>query len=213
MFLVSDSRQEGFLCVSSCIILPKRKSWNFVHGPSNYNLFKDNCNICFLMWSEALARILKIREESLYLQRRILIMNTVEINKKEEDIIMMIHINIKRRRRHLSFTLTFRTGKDILQYFTIFWKCLIHLSENVYGIKYIPSICQSYINTILGCLETRKHFEAIMDDLLLFTSTKEEHMAKLEDLLKALLKNGLKILPNSASYLRQNYNIWEIQYL
>ena len=52
-----------------------------------------------------------------------------------------------------------------------------------------------------------------MDDLLLFTPTKKLHMAKLEDLLKALLKNGLKISPKSVSYLKQNYNIWEILYL
>ena len=32
-----------------------------------------------------------------------------------------------------------------------------------------------------------------MDDLLLFTPSNKAHMAKLEDLLKALLKNGLKI--------------------
>ena len=32
-----------------------------------------------------------------------------------------------------------------------------------------------------------------MDDLLLFTPSKSSHIAKLEDLLKALLKNGLKI--------------------
>ena len=32
-----------------------------------------------------------------------------------------------------------------------------------------------------------------MDDLLLFTPSKRAHMAKLEDLLKVLLKNGLKI--------------------
>ena len=32
-----------------------------------------------------------------------------------------------------------------------------------------------------------------MDGLLLFTPSKESHMNKLEDLLKALLKNGLKI--------------------
>ena len=31
-----------------------------------------------------------------------------------------------------------------------------------------------------------------MDDLLLFTPSKRSHMNKLEDLLKALLKNGLK---------------------
>ena len=70
------------------------------------------------------------------------------------------------------------------------------------GLNIPPSIWQSYINAILNCLETRKHYEAIMDDLLLFTPTKKAHMAKLEDLLKALLKNGLKILPKSVSYLR-----------
>ena len=32
-----------------------------------------------------------------------------------------------------------------------------------------------------------------MDDLLLFTPMKKSHIAQLEDLLKALLKNGLKI--------------------
>ena len=61
------------------------------------------------------------------------------------------------------------------------------------GLNISPSIWQSYINAILECLESKKHCEAIMDDLLLFTPTKKLYMAKLEDLLKALLKNGLKI--------------------
>ena len=34
-----------------------------------------------------------------------------------------------------------------------------------------------------------------MEDLLLFTPSKESHMNKLEDLLKALSKNRLKISP------------------
>ena len=34
-----------------------------------------------------------------------------------------------------------------------------------------------------------------MDDLTLFTPSKESHTNKLEDILKALLKNGLKISP------------------
>ena len=63
------------------------------------------------------------------------------------------------------------------------------------GLNISPSIWQLYINATLDCLETRKHCEAIMDDLLLFTPTKKAHMAKLRDLLKALLKNGLKISP------------------
>ena len=61
------------------------------------------------------------------------------------------------------------------------------------GLNISPSIWQSYINAILECLESRKHCKAIMDDLLLFTPTKKSHMVKLEDLLKALLKNRLKI--------------------
>ena len=47
-----------------------------------------------------------------------------------------------------------------------------------------PPIWQSYINTILNCLESRKYYEAIMDDLLLFTPSKQMHMKKLEDLVK-----------------------------
>ena len=33
---------------------------------------------------------------------------------------------------------------------------------------------------------------------------------KLEDLLKALLKDGLKISPRSVNYLEKNYNTWVI---
>ena len=45
----------------------------------------------------------------------------------------------------------------------------------------------------LNCLSSRKYCEAIMDDLLLFMPTKQSHFEKLEDLLKGLCKNGLKI--------------------
>ena len=43
-----------------------------------------------------------------------------------------------------------------------------------------------------------------MDDLLLFTPSKGSHMDKLEDLLKALLKNGLKISPKKCQLFRTN---------
>ena len=56
-----------------------------------------------------------------------------------------------------------------------------------------PSIWQSCINAILECVQSRKHCKAIVDDLLLFTPSKRAHMAKLEYLLKASLKNRLKI--------------------
>ena len=53
------------------------------------------------------------------------------------------------------------------------------------GLNISPSIWQSYINAILDCLQSKKFCEAIMDDLILFTPSKESHMNKLEDILNA----------------------------
>ena len=47
-----------------------------------------------------------------------------------------------------------------------------------------------------------------MDDLLLFTPTKQSHVEKLEDLLKALCKNGLKISPKKCKLFKT-----ELQYM
>ena len=41
-----------------------------------------------------------------------------------------------------------------------------------------------------------------MDDLLLFTPTKSSHFDKLEDLLKALHENGLKISPKKCQLFK-----------
>ena len=76
------------------------------------------------------------------------------------------------------------------------------------GLNISPSIWQSYINAILDCLESRKHCKPIMDDPLLFTPTKKACMANLRDLLKALLKNGLKISPKKCQLFKT-----ELQYM
>ena len=76
------------------------------------------------------------------------------------------------------------------------------------GLNVFPAIWQTYINTILNCLESRKYCEAIMDGLLLFTPSKQAHMRKLEHLLKALHKNGLKISPKKCQLFRK-----ELQYM
>ena len=72
------------------------------------------------------------------------------------------------------------------------------------GLNISPSIWQSYINAILDCLQSKKYYEAILDDLLLFNQSKISHNAKLEDLLKALLKNGLKISQKKCQLFRTN---------
>ena len=41
-----------------------------------------------------------------------------------------------------------------------------------------------------------------MDDLILFTPSKESHIDKLENVLHAFLKNGLKILPKKCQLLK-----------
>ena len=76
------------------------------------------------------------------------------------------------------------------------------------GLNISPSIWQSYINAVLNCLQSRKYCEAIMDDLLLFMPPKKFHIAKLEELLKALLKNGHKISPKKCQLFRK-----ELQYM
>ena len=47
-----------------------------------------------------------------------------------------------------------------------------------------------------------------MDDLLLFTPSKQMHVRKLEDLLRVLLKNGLKISPRKCQLYKT-----ELQYM
>ena len=70
------------------------------------------------------------------------------------------------------------------------------------GLNISPPIWQSYINAFLNCLQSRKYCEAIIDDLLLFTPSKALHFKKLEDLLKALCKNGLKISPKKCQLFK-----------
>ena len=76
------------------------------------------------------------------------------------------------------------------------------------GLNVSPPIWQMYINTILNSLQNRKYCEVIMDDLLLFTPSKKAYMDKLEDLLKALRKNSLKISPKKFQLYRT-----ELQYM
>ena len=76
------------------------------------------------------------------------------------------------------------------------------------GLNISPTIWQSYINAILDCLQSRKYHEPIMDDLFFFTPSKGSHFDKLEDLLKALRKNSLKISPKKCQLFKT-----ELQYM
>ena len=81
------------------------------------------------------------------------------------------------------------------------------------GLNISPAVWQSYINAILNCLTSRKYCEAKMDDLLLFTPSKEARYYKLEELLKALCKNGKKISLQKCQLFKTNCSIWAIKCL
>ena len=62
------------------------------------------------------------------------------------------------------------------------------------GIACAPQIWMDYITLILGELEDKKKYIAIMDDLLIH-STKAAHWKLFEQLLQSMCKNGLRLSP------------------
>ena len=97
-----------------------------------------------------------------------------------------------------SFSKTDRKFKKVL-WNSAFWKCILLISKDVYGFEHFPS----NLTVLHQC-----NCNATMDDLVLFIPTKTSHFAKLEDLLKALYKNGLKISPKKCQLFKT-----ELQYM
>ena len=71
------------------------------------------------------------------------------------------------------------------------------------GLNTSPPLWKTCLNNILDCLKIRNYCEAIMDDLILSTPDWKFHKSKLEELLKALLKNGLKISPKKCQLFKK----------
>ena len=71
------------------------------------------------------------------------------------------------------------------------------------GISCAPQIWMDYITLILSELEDKKKYIAIMDDLLIH-STKVDHWKLLEQLLKSMCKNGLRLSPKKCQLFKTN---------
>ena len=69
------------------------------------------------------------------------------------------------------------------------------------GIACAPQIWMDYITLILSELEDKKKYIAIMDDLLIH-STKMAHWKLLEQLLKSMCKNGLRLSPKKCQLFK-----------
>ena len=71
------------------------------------------------------------------------------------------------------------------------------------GIACAPQIWMAYITLILSELEDKKKYIAIMDDLLIH-STRVDHWKLLEQLLKSVCKNGLRLSPKKCQLFKTN---------
>ena len=69
------------------------------------------------------------------------------------------------------------------------------------GIACAPQIWMDYITLILSELQDKKKYIAIMDDLLIH-STKMAHWKLLEQLLKSMCKNGLRLSPKKCQLFK-----------
>ena len=72
------------------------------------------------------------------------------------------------------------------------------------GIACAPQIWMDYITLILSELEDKKKYIAIMDDLLIH-STRVDHWKLLEQLLKSMCKNGLRLSPKKCQLFKTNF--------
>ena len=71
------------------------------------------------------------------------------------------------------------------------------------GIVCAPQIWMDYITLILSELEDKKKYIAIMDDLLIH-STRADDWKLLEQLLKSMCKNGLRLSPKKCQLFKTN---------
>ena len=71
------------------------------------------------------------------------------------------------------------------------------------GIACAPQIWMDYITLILSELEDKKKYIAIMDNLLIH-STRVDHWKLLEQLLKSVCKNGLRLSPKKCQLFKTN---------
>ena len=71
------------------------------------------------------------------------------------------------------------------------------------GIVCAPQIWMDYITLILNDLDQKSKFIAIMDNLLIH-STKQEHWGLVESLMKAMIKNSLKLSPKKCQFFKTN---------
>ena len=94
-------------------------------------------------------------------------------------------------------------SKEFCGILPYFGSPIYHYEVLPMGIACAPQIWMDYITLILNDLDQKSKFIAIMDDLLIH-STKQEHWELVESLMKAMIKNGLKLGPKKCRFFKTN---------
>ena len=69
------------------------------------------------------------------------------------------------------------------------------------GLSISPAKWMEYVNILMKDIPVKENYIAIMDDILCFSKTKD-HWERIEDLLKAIIKHGLKLSPKKCQLFR-----------
>ena len=119
-----------------------------------------------------------------------LVRNAIQIlGASECELISVIHL---RDAFH-----TLRLPAELQKYcgITLYYGSDTYLYQRLgMGLSVSPAIWQTLINKVPDEIPDRKHFLAIMDDCMIH-SKRTDHLTHLIALLKALIRNGLKISP------------------
>lgn len=82
------------------------------------------------------------------------------------------------------------------------WKCL------PFGLKTSPAIFQRILNNIIRKYNLNSFCQNYIDDILIFSSTFEQHIEHLEELLKAICEEGFRL-----KFIKCNFAKEEVKYL
>ena len=122
---------------------------------------------------------------------------------------VMLCVDIKDAYHSIPFTEKSKEYCGILPYFG---SPIYRYEVLPMGIACAPQIWMDYITLILGELEHKAKYIAIMNDLLVH-STKTEHWLLIEQLLQSMVKNGLRLSSKKYQFFKTNLVYMENEFV
>ena len=92
---------------------------------------------------------------------------------------------------------TFRTNRGLYEPTVLF-----------FGLTNSPATFQTFMNHILKDLIDEGHVIVYLDDILVFTDTREEHRRLVRQVLEILCKHKLYLRPEKCAFKRPQWTTW-----